>query len=195
MRLAVGDDGGQRRLAAGAGGGGHGDHQRRLAQDVQQAAHLLHGLVRTGDARADDLGAVHRGAAAHGDDGLRVIFNVQRARLLDVVDGGVGRALLVDGAGDLRARQRVLQPGGQTEAAHTGVRDEQHGGNLPLLKQRRDFVQVVKEPRLAIGQHGQRGAEGELISAAIQALDGIHEETSSHGLGWYSICRAIRYHD
>ncbi len=84
MRRAVGDhrrDGG---FGTRSGGGRHGEHRRYALEHLQRAAHLGNALTGLDNARAGGLGAVHRGAAAKGDDALTLVFHIELSCVLDV---------------------------------------------------------------------------------------------------------------
>ena len=174
VRLFVGDDGGERRFAAGARGGRDGDHQRRLFHDAKKAAHVCHALIGLGNARAGNLGAVHRGAAAHGDDRLRAGGKIRLPRGFNVGDGRVGRLLQIDRAGNVRRGEALLQRAAKTQTVHAAVGDEEHGGNALFAQQGRDVAQVIELTGFAVGEERQRKAESQLISAAEKFGEWIH---------------------
>ena len=90
VRLAVGDDGGDRRLTAGTRRRRDGDDGRHGLADAHDAGHIVAALFRAGDAGGRALGRVHRAAAAEGDKAAAAGFRILRADLLDRVHRGIG---------------------------------------------------------------------------------------------------------
>lgn len=111
MCLCVGDHCGKRRLAACAGRGGRGNEQRRAAHHAKQATHFFDRLVGAGNTCPDNLGAVHGGTAADNDDGFGVCQQILSPSLLDVVDGRIGRTLLINRKDDVLAQKGLFQRG------------------------------------------------------------------------------------
>ena len=171
----IGDDGGKRGFAARSRGGRYGDEHRRFAKDAQQPTHVLNGLTRLGDARADDLGTVHDGSAADSDDGLGTAAQIKRASLLDILNGRIGNGFVIYGAGDGCFLQRILERLCQAEGADGRIRHKQNGGNRLFAKERHDGSQTVELHRLAIGKNRKRGTEHALKGATEKGIGFIHK--------------------
>ena len=172
--LAVGDDSGQGGLAAGAGGGGHRDEQRQPAHHMQQALHLVQLPARPGNAGAAGLGAVHRRTAAEGNDRLAAVRQIAFAGSLHIGDGGVG-----DGVGkkrhpDIGFGQGILQRPGQVMAEDAPVSDQKHLMDVPADQQVGQSLYPVQELGLPVGQKGQCHAKRQLIGAAVNFAQRIH---------------------
>ena len=126
LLLHIGDDIVDGDLGSGAGGGGHGDGEDRVllgGGNALQTAHI--GELRVVDDDADGLGGVHRGAAADGDDAVRVRSLEGRDAVLHVLDGGVGLDLAVDAIGETRRIQQVGDLLGDAELDQIGVRADE----------------------------------------------------------------------
>ena len=143
VRLSIGDDGGERCFAARACRGRRADEQQRAAHDMKQSAHLLNGLIRTGDTRAGDLGAVHGGAAADGDDRPRSAGQISLPCRFDVADGGVLRALLINGKVYAGMLQRVFKRRAQAQIAHAAIQNEKDGGDAFAFEHRDNLLQAA----------------------------------------------------
>ncbi|MNO97077.1 hypothetical protein D3C76_887720 [compost metagenome] len=79
-----------------------------------------------GDHDADCLAAIHRAAAADGDNHIAVVFAVDLGAKHDLFDPRVGRHRAVQAVVDALGLQAGLDIRHPTGGDHTGVADHQH---------------------------------------------------------------------
>ena len=190
--LAVGDDGGQRGLRAGARRGGHRHEQGQALAHTQDAAHLGDGLVGLGDTRAGRLGAVHRGAAAKGDERIATLFEIERPGRLDVVDRGVCHRFVEHRVGDAVGGKRFLEVVDEAQGVdHLVGHDERMLGTL-ALEQAGHLVDRLEDLGLPVGQKRQREPQNGLEGATVRLAQRVHGRVLSlcgagyelgHGVG------------
>ena len=173
-RLAVGDDSGECRLAAGSGGRRNRNQRRQTLMYLENTLHLRQRLTWFCDARTDCFGTVDGRAAAESDDRLTVAAQVHRACLLDILAGRIGHRPVIDAAVDVRLVQAVLQRFGDAESADTGVCDEQNAGDILFTEQGGQFLCTSQQCRLAIGKNGNCRTEYRLEGTAIGFFSEIH---------------------
>ena len=94
--FGIGDDRGHRDLAARTCRRGHRKEGRDILADLQETLHLREGTIGAGDLRAATLGAVHRGAAADGDQAVTALLGVDLIGVGDIMHGGIGHRFAVD---------------------------------------------------------------------------------------------------
>ena len=109
-------------LGRGAGGGGHGNGEGGVllgGGDALKAGNV--GKLGVLDDDADALAGVHGGAAADGDHHVSAGGLVRLDAVLDVLDGGVGLDLRVEGPGDAGGIELVGDLGGHAKLDEVGV--------------------------------------------------------------------------
>ena len=133
--LGVRDDGERRDLGAGARGGRDRDELGLLAHlleavdalaDVHEVdGHVVELLLRVLVHGPHDLAGVHRGAAADGDDHVRLERAEQLHALLGVLQLRVGRDAPEAGVDDAHLVQGLLDLLGEAGLVQEGVRDDE----------------------------------------------------------------------
>ena len=109
-------------LSGGAGRGRDGDGERGVllgGSDALEAGHV--GKLGVLDDDADALAGVHGGAAADGNHHVSAGGLVGLDAILDVLDGGVGLDLRVEGPGDAGGVELVGDLGGHAKLDEVGV--------------------------------------------------------------------------
>ena len=177
VRVGVGDDGGESRLAARARRGGNGDERRKFLHDAQQPFHLGNGFVGTRHARADALCAVHGRTAAERDDRVALVISVKFEPFLDVRDRGVGDDLVVNGDVEPFRLESVDDGLRHTEAHESLIGDEQRASEALLLGKRGELGKTALSRNLfrhAPGQEVFRDVHHFLETSAIKLVQCIH---------------------
>ena len=154
----------------------------------KDARHLLHGLFGLRYARGCTLRAVHGRTTAEAHEGFAVVFQVQAANLLDVVDGGVRDGLVVEHrlhAGFLASLEGVVA---QPEFADDLVGDDDDGVDALVDAEFRYVLGAVQNLGFAVRHDGNCSSECGLIRAAPDFVQGIHGGSLSLGfLTWWVV--------
>ena len=122
--LLVGDDHELRDIRRGTGRGRNQD-QRRAGHANGVHAFEFEDIAPVGDRDADPLGAIHRAAAAHGDDHIAMLFAVEVGAQHDLFDARIGRYRAIQAVVDVQRLQAGLDIGGPAGGDHTRVSDHQ----------------------------------------------------------------------
>ena len=109
----------------------------------EHAFHLRNGFLGTGDAGADTLCAVHRGAAAERDYDVAVVILVELQTFFDVLNGGVGDNLVENGEFEPFRFESVDDGLSHTEAEKHAVGDEQSALEALAFGKRREFFEAA----------------------------------------------------
>ena len=149
--LVVRDNGREGRFRTGSGGRGHGDEKRQRAQNLQDAAHLLHGLAWPHDARTGSLRAIHSGTSTERDDGIASFLQIALSRSLDIAHRGVGHDLIEHTHLDTPALQIVDELVGETKAHDRGIGYEKHLALALLLQEPCGLFEGAERLGFAVG--------------------------------------------
>ena len=176
VRLAVGDDGGDRRLTAGSGRRRDGDDRRHGLADTHDTGHVVAALFRAGNAGSRTLGRIHRAAAAESDKAAAAGLHVLRTDLLDRGHGGVGLDLaehLVGHTGLLERREELRSE----RLDHVRTGDDHDLFHTALAEHVRYLFKTAgtgEHDRLAPMQAAHTDVKHLLVGAVISFFQSIH---------------------
>ncbi|VTS45213.1 Uncharacterised protein [Streptococcus dysgalactiae subsp. equisimilis] len=180
--LASGDDGDRRHLGAGAGGGRHLDQRQARPARVAYPEHFAQALPRLGvGEQRDQLGDVHRTAAAETDHQLGVQCPRPLERGLDHRLGRIGEDLAVDLDGQPQARKAGQHGVQQAEPDDPRVGHDQHAARAALLAELRQA-----DGGAGFAEYLRGGGETERLHIDLPGRGAHQNEKCSSG-------RAIRH--
>ena len=172
----VRNNGGDRRLRAGAGGRRHGDERRESVHDFEKSRHLFHGAIGAHDARRRSLGRIHRRSAADGKEAVAALGKIHFPHLFDDGDRWIrAHAVKMDGRQargfDLRAdgryKYRSRMPAG----------DNHHLFHAAAAQQFRDLCRTARaadDLRLAPRQNARAEVKYVLVGPTAELFHRFH---------------------